>query len=291
MIPPAILNSGKIAILLALLSAAGFAADVDEFERILLPVANLPTPGGYGSEWISHFTLFNGNAVPLVTAPNSVGFEDLFPVEDDCLFPPPSCSGPVVEPHTSFRPKLYHPKLGAAPGVLLYVRRTLADKVMFSLRAQDVSRQHLTWGSEIPVVREKELRSDSIDLIEIPTDPRFRVALRVYDPYQLPMELDGPRTEVRIEIFAMDREVPLRQIVATLTPQRPAKPCPKASTAGIPCVPASFQVLNLVDFAGDPGPAALLRVRITPMTPGLRFWAFATVTNNETQHLTLITPQ
>src|SRR5205085_11881017 len=37
--------------------------------------------------------------------------------------------------------------------------------------------------------------------------------------------------------------------------------------------------------------AELVRIEVTPLTAGLRFWAFAGATNNDTQHVTLITPQ
>jgi hypothetical protein len=32
-------------------------------------------------------------------------------------------------------------------------------------------------------------------------------------------------------------------------------------------------------------------IKITPVTPGIRFWAFATITNNETQLITTVSPQ
>lgn len=32
-------------------------------------------------------------------------------------------------------------------------------------------------------------------------------------------------------------------------------------------------------------------LEIEPVTPGLRYWAFVTVTNNATSHVTTITPQ
>lgn len=34
-----------------------------------------------------------------------------------------------------------------------------------------------------------------------------------------------------------------------------------------------------------------VRAEIEPLTEGLRYWAFVSVTNNETQHVTTITPQ
>jgi hypothetical protein len=33
-----------------------------------------------------------------------------------------------------------------------------------------------------------------------------------------------------------------------------------------------------------------IRVEISPQTPGMRYWAFVSVTNNETQHVTNIAP-
>ncbi len=33
-----------------------------------------------------------------------------------------------------------------------------------------------------------------------------------------------------------------------------------------------------------------LRIEITPITPGMKFWAFASVTHNVTQHVTTVLP-
>ena len=65
----------------------------------------------------------------------------------------------------------------------------------------------------------------------------------------------------------------------------------------VPLRPAA----NRIDYPGygEVNPAvipgvskdALLRVEIVPLTAGLRYWAFASVTNNATQHVTTVTPQ
>ena len=34
-----------------------------------------------------------------------------------------------------------------------------------------------------------------------------------------------------------------------------------------------------------------IRIEVTPLTSGLRLWAFVSVTNNETQHVTVVAPQ
>jgi hypothetical protein len=36
---------------------------------------------------------------------------------------------------------------------------------------------------------------------------------------------------------------------------------------------------------------AAVRVEVTPLTAGSRYWAFVSATNNTTNHVTLITPQ
>jgi len=38
------------------------------------------------------------------------------------------------------------------------------------------------------------------------------------------------------------------------------------------------------------GNASRLAVEVEPLTPGLRIWSFVSVTNNETEHVTIITP-
>ena len=46
------------------------------------------------------------------------------------------------------------------------------------------------------------------------------------------------------------------------------------------------------DFQRDPllNATSLLRIEVTPVTPGLEFWTFVSITNNNTQHVTLVTP-
>ena len=56
-------------------------------------------------------------------------------------------------------------------------------------------------------------------------------------------------------------------------------------------VPGYAQFVDLVAVFPQLAASETIRVEITPISPGLRFWAFAAITNNETQHVTTITPQ
>jgi len=86
-------------------------------------------------------------------------------------------------------------------------------------------------GTEVPVVRERNLLTAPATLTNIPL-LNNRLLLRVYD---------------------------------------------------ISGAPAQFRVLLAKDAA--------VRVEVTPMTPGSRYWAFVSATNNTTNHVTLVTPQ
>ncbi|MCM2313956.1 MAG: hypothetical protein NDJ92_02225 [Thermoanaerobaculia bacterium] len=273
--------SAILAVIVALFGGcdvgAASAVDPAVFETLLLPVVNRPTPGAYGSMWESRFSMYNGNAVAL--DPNPL-VPDFFPLDSGCQFP--SCPPiPVVPAESRHEPLLFQPDVGGPPGILLYAKREFVEKLSFSLGIQDVSRQALTWGTEIPVVRESELFTTTLQLFDVPTDARFRQALRVYDP-------DGKQQSlVRLDIYSSDDEFIATITLAIVPP--PAAPCNVPT--GVACFPSTVQVLSLADQFPEIRRYGLVRIAITPLSQGLRFWAFVSVTNNETQHVTTITPQ
>ncbi len=63
----------------------GQPIDLAQWERILLPVANRPTPGGFDSRWESRFVLYNAGEQTL--DPN-IPLSDVFPFDSGCYFPP-----------------------------------------------------------------------------------------------------------------------------------------------------------------------------------------------------------
>ncbi len=245
----------------ALVCFAVIPANSTEFERILLPIAvPYELPGAFGSRWITHVTARNDNDASVIITPSPGG----------CLIT--VCPTREVGAKTTVTPEF-----GPAgfPGGFIWVSKPGNSRVELNLRVQDVSRQALTWGTEIPVVREGDLRTDTITLLEIPTDSRFRSALRVYD-------FDGSfNNRVRVRIYELFANETLADTFLTL-----GMPNGLEDSA----IPGIAQIGSLTD--AFPGIAnRRVRIEITPDTPGLRFWAFVSVTNNETQHVTTITPQ
>ncbi|HUP65467.1 MAG TPA: hypothetical protein VM557_09315 [Thermoanaerobaculia bacterium] len=235
---------------------------------MLLPVATYETPGANGSIWVTHFSLLN-NAGRVISSPADI--RDL----RGCLFP--ICEPVHFQDGGVVEPEFFRTPRGGAPGALIWVRDEIASKVAFSLRVQDISRQALTWGTEIPVVREKDFYRTKIYLHDVPLDSRFRQSLRVYDPL--------PHTGCRsVRIRFIDQEsgaVLLDENVGLMNPD-----CNQTPGSNWP---SSMEWHGLAERAGKN--SGRMIVEITPLDSDMAIWAFITVNNNETQHVTTITPQ
>lgn len=245
--------------LILIVSAHCVTAYGVEFDRVLLPIFLRSTvQGAFESRWTTDFLVRNDNNDPVIVTPPGI-----------CGVP--ECPTNQFGPHTSFQPPVY--VAVNYPTAFLLVSRPGSERVSFNLRVQDTSREALTWGTEIPVVREKDVRTDAITLLNVPTDPRFRTMLRMYD-------FDGATDhQVQVRIYAANDQTVLAESTVTL----------RSPNAGL--APGYAQLGNLTDTYPQLVSADRLRIEITPVTPGVRFWAFVSVTNNDTQHVTTITPQ
>jgi hypothetical protein len=235
------------------------------FTPILFPLF-LSANGAFGSLWDTDVSVRNDNPYTF-TSPYGSLFE-LW-----CLLcdPPPP---PGVRPHQSATIRAGASLTGVPSGFLSWVPRQAAKNVHFGLLVRDLSRQREALGAEVPVVREHEFfDGTSFSLLNIPADPRFRTALRVY-------AIDGA-TQVRLRILPMSSPQVLVDTSVVV---------PKAG--GQDQNHGALFIGDLVaaypQLAGH-GP---LRIEVEPLSPGaIRIWGFASITNNETQHVTVISPQ
>ncbi|HYH10432.1 MAG TPA: hypothetical protein VEK11_25535 [Thermoanaerobaculia bacterium] len=245
------------------LSARVIVGDAEEWQRYLVPITLTRIPGANHSLWRTDMTmLFRGEEYPEVE-PLPCGL----PIT--CLYPTP----PLHKPFDAHE----HGYLGTYVGVgqFLHVRRGDVSDVAFNARFYDESRLQETAGTELPIVRVEKFHTGTFGLLDIPVAAQFRHTLRIYDG-------DGNDATVTIRIYADDETTPrlttTRNLVAvdeppTLTPHIPAY-----------AELALAQLLPLDAFES-------VRVEIEPVTPGARIWAFVSITNNETHHVTLVTPQ
>lgn len=257
-------------------SAAAIPRPHPDLAAALLPIAlnDRIVPGAFGSQWATRFGVANSGPDELLfEAPIDGWFDGVGSPMVLRIDPGQSASA-----GTWFE-RFYNP--AGHPGVMLFYSPEHEATIHFSLRVQDMSRQALTWGTEIPVVREHEFRTGRLSLPQIPLDARFRPMLRIYD-------VDRHGGSVAIRFFDEDGVLLAEESVELIVPEGYQR------GDGLLYYdywyPAWAQVGDFV--ARHPQLAGNDRVRIeVEPQAGVRFWAFVSVTNNETQHVTLITPQ
>lgn len=230
------------------------------YERVLLPIFTRPISGAYGSDFRSDFKLMNRGNQALTG----------YGLEWQCIITCPS--NPLLEfelePGSVEEPTDYlkHGK----PGVFIHLPADRIDDVVMQLRAYDFSREATNFGTEIPVVREGDMRREPITLIGVPGDPRFRKTLRIYGTYgwivDVTVEGNGYRAKHQVELAE---------------PQSPLEPAYGVFTE----FPSN---VGPVRVTVDAPPADIL---IDPLPPPPAIWAFVSITNNDTQHITVVSPQ
>jgi hypothetical protein len=235
------------------------------YERVLFPVF-FSGPGAFGSDWRTDLTLYNGAPFPWFAPPPTIFAAACFP---ECDMAPQSRASVIAS----------GPSLPA--GVVEWAPRQSAAVSDFGLRVVDVSRSAQDLGTEVPVVREDDLYDRTFQLLYIPVDSRYRSTLRLYD-------LDGPRTFL-VRVYAM----------GVLTPPLLERSVPLNAETSLRG--GGFAVINDL-LAGTPAvaKAGTVRVEIVPLkdtgagrngTGVKSAWGFLSITNNDTQHLTVISPQ
>jgi hypothetical protein len=233
----------------------------DDLDRVLFPV-NLMTPGAHGSEWRTDLVVRNDGPVTIETQPLfwSDPASPILPIPQPIA---PGGKGNFIQRTRD-------------GGEFLYTPRGLESRLSYASHVVDRSRSAVDLGTEVPVVREEDT-DYVVKLLEVPVDSRYRAKLRVYD-----LDTNG------------------REVVVTLTDpnggtsiQRPLaltgiSVCPVA-----PCISErpAFAVLDLEQIPELRDMEDGVDVTITARTNDARLWGFVTVTNNDTQHVTVYTPQ
>lgn len=245
-----------------------------EFEKVLLPVLFFG-PGAHGSRWATQVSVYNAGQNTVVTA------NEEFMGNPVCLAP---CGcGPVSEISPGQTAGICGHFADPA-GLIVYAPKSEATDLNYHARAYDTSRSTANAGTEIPVVREREFRTDAIHLLDLPLDEHFRLGLRVFNPDQqdgaeVKMEVLDPSSTAILGERTITLSYPIRNIVPDPYPNRPAY--------------ANLGDLDKIvrDILGSASLIQQFHLRITPVTPDIRIWAFATITNNETQLITTVSPQ
>ena len=217
------------------------------YERVLVPVSVALVPGAYGSLWTTEMWYRN----------NSDRLVAIFPVAI-------SDWAPLIRQTDRLRIFTFP---AHAPGQFLYVSRDGADEVQFDLRLFNDADPRAAWGTKLPVVREQEFAPE-VSLINVPTGPNFRSALRIY---ALP-EAEPVDEHVRVRIYTPEE----RLLVDTVL--------------RLQGLPKYAQILSLADTFPEIRNVERVRVHVEANAGEAKLWAFVSVTANATQQVSLVTP-
>jgi hypothetical protein len=158
-------------------------------------------------------------------------------------------------------------------GVFVHPLRQLAENLQFSAVVREVSRDPDAAGAQLPIVRERDFGTRDIDFPSVPMGSRVRATLRVY-------LLDAPSATCKASLIVAGEPLPV-SVTATASRDRDDRPAF-----------AIFNDLGSRLTRGEVTPARY-HVRVNAVGPEgpVRFWAFITITDNETQQVTILSPQ
>ncbi|MEA2163844.1 MAG: hypothetical protein QOK37_1971 [Thermoanaerobaculia bacterium] len=154
-------------------------------------------------------------------------------------------------------------------GHVLYAMRGTSGNLDLASRIRDSSRQALTAGTEVRVARERDFRS-RLRFMNIPVDARYRVTLRLWS-------LGGGSPFVATVDSIPAQQVPL-------------------SMMQIPGTPMSFASADITSLIargiGNPTNLTVAQSIFESIgTPPAQIWGIVSITNNDTQQVTIVTPQ
>ena len=236
-------------------------------QEILIPVYF--NGAGAGSTWQTFLVINNRMSTPF----SSSNVQFLIP-----CFIPEGCISDSIPAGQFGSPALPT----SASGILFFAPDGEADKLVFRLAISARPRNALERGTEIPVVRERDFRTDLISLPYVELRGPVRVRLRVYDPDQ------HQTAQVRVSLRPWDQPTaaPVASTVLALRPPPPFFPILPA-----PVITPSYAELDLqAAFAEALANGTYFNVDVEPITAGLRFWAFVTITDNATNDVQTVTP-
>lgn len=226
--------------------------DTSVFERILFPVL-FGAAGAHGSQWVSEAAIANPRPWSIDT------FNDVFPFV--CLGYP---CGERLAPdfYIAFSGE------GYPQGIALLAPRAEADNLAFSLRVRDTSRAAEGYGTQVPVVREDDMfRGTEMTLLDVPVDSRYRTKVRMY-------AFDSGDHDAEVTVDDGDGSpatyfVPVRRNCNGFQ----CHAIPWYAEVDLATTAMDVRVNLYIRMGGHDAPA----------------WAFASVTNNETQQVTIVT--
>ena len=235
--------------------------------KILLPVTRVfgGLPGAYGSLWDAEIVALNRGQMTLWVLFPGAAYPCPAP---PCLFPSPV----PVSPQSTVTLLAWAPSdVQRVVGGFATLDANGATDFVIQTRVFDVSRESTNWGAYVPAVPEASAERGVVDFPAVATAAPFRARLRIYD-----FDPDSSHAaQVRVFRTNATRDEVLHDKVVALQ-----------ATLDTTLFPGEAEV----DLSSIAPQEQSVRVEVSPVTVGLRYWAMISVTNNITQFVTILTP-
>jgi hypothetical protein len=150
-------------------------------------------------------------------------------------------------------------------GHVLYALRGTTGSLALASRIRDTSRQSQTAGTEVPVVRESDFRGQ-IRFMNIPVDARYRVMLRLWSLGDFPT------------FIATVDSIPAQQ-----------QPLTVSKVPGTSMWFGTLDVTSLLTKANNNPTNLAVTGAPNPLLSPL-IWGMLSITNNDTQQVTIVSP-
>ena len=226
---------------------------------LLIPIHVAPTAGARGSLWISELVVHNPLSSPA----------SLLLCHNGCteLVVPPGSQANLLDAYRATPGSCPALLVGAYPGAL-----------SFALRVRDTSRDEKSFGVELPTVFVNNgFLANRLLLLNVPAQRAYRYNLRLYF-------MSGPPASVRVRVMTDSNGELVAEYDVALSACDQGAGRQDLSYAELDPLPEKL-------LAGREGQR--LRMELLPQPDGYANWAWAllTITNNDTQEVTVVTPR
>jgi len=244
-------------------------AGAEDYTRVLVPLTAVVAPGANGSRWTSELRIFNASA-EVLRMPGPETFIVELPVDPAVILPPRTTGQTYL-----------NRGLPGADGAFLYIPTPLLEAPKFSLRVRDLSKNAASLGTDVPVVLQSEAKGD-LTIIDVPVDPQYRATLRVYGFTDAPMSVGVNVFPASGDDLIQHLDLHLTGIIHIENDPMPPYPAYIAIDPLTPVVRASGNERVRIEITN-------FNAIVSPPPPNI--WAFVSITNNETQQVTVVTPK
>lgn len=237
--------------------------------QILIPVAFNTVSGANGSQWTTeHYAHNNGSETVWISVITGCRLSAVH-----------ACDEPVGGGVTRSLPNYYYDR----PFAVWLVKEGAPETVSISSFVRNRSDGRDGWATAIPNPRLSDFFAEQFHIAPVPADRGSRVSLRLYS---LPWEAEISSLDVEFWIYAGAGGASPTHLVETRTIS-----IVSYSNGEGQLVPMGYAEVHDV-FAGlaDRTDSTLVSVLVKAPDPHARIWGFASVTNNETQHITVFAP-